>query len=59
MKASWRGLRNFIEVDNHNAVDVGGHASRYQVDPGEETAVQRCVSRGGYQRRRRRIDLGS
>ena len=22
-KAFWRGLRNFIEVDNHSAVDVG------------------------------------
>ena len=33
-------LKNFIEEDNHNGVDVGGPASRYQVDPGNETAVQ-------------------
>ena len=37
----------------------GRLASRYQADAGKETAVQRCVSRGGYQRRRRRIDHAS
>ena len=37
------GLGNFIEVDN-SAVDLDG---LHQVDPGEETAVQQGLPRGG------------
>ena len=35
----------------------GWLAPRYQVDPGNEAAVQRGFPRGGHQRRRRRMDL--
>ena len=43
------GLRRFIEADNHSAVDVGGL----------RRAVQRGLSRGGHQRRRRRVHIAS
>ena len=50
-------LRHFIEVDNHNAVDVGG--LRRGTKSIQVNRCSRCLSRGGYQRRRRRIDLAS
>ena len=52
-------LRDFIEVDNHSAVGWRWLPSRCQTSWGEEAAVQRGFTRGGYQRRRRRTDSAS
>ena len=50
------GLRNFIEVDNHSAVDVGGLRRGTK---SIEVRKPQFTDRGGHQRRRRRIDFES